>query len=101
MGVWQMIENEQPYLGQWDAVMDTNWDGCKWVTHDEYMDSLKKSVRISSLPINWSVDPFVTQNYYYATPPSAIPSGLVGSGKSQEPPANKADAAWSALESMF
>ena len=102
MGVWQVTESKQPYVGQWDAITDTNWDGCKWVPHDEYMDSLGKSLTISGLPITWTwaADPFVTQNYYCVSPPSAIPSGLV-SEKTQEPPTNKEEAAWSALESMF
>lgn len=99
MGVWQMIENEQPILGQWDAVMDTNWDGCKWVPHDEYMDSLVLNRVISSMrpAMLWSGVKAAYENLGYFCADDEVNK----SPAQQEPPTNKADAAWSALESMF
>lgn len=30
MGVWQVTNETQPYVGQWDATTDTFWDGANW-----------------------------------------------------------------------
>lgn len=30
MGVWQVTEESQPYVGQWDATTDTFWNGMYW-----------------------------------------------------------------------
>lgn len=42
MGVWQVTNETQPYVGQWDAVMDSFWDGMCWVPAMDYLEAQKE-----------------------------------------------------------
>lgn len=84
MGVWQMIESGQPYVGQWDAVTDTFWDGMCWSPSKSYLAKPPVSVLNFTTPkMMW---PALRALYMEQEVKKEAP-------KAQDP--------WEALKSMF
>lgn len=108
MGVWQVTEDTQPYIGQWDATTDSFWDGSLWSSHNEAYNrygnviGMGGSEEIQKPVINTGNNlKFIWYGGKYADNFWWDDKKVNKTPTPEELSANKAEAAWAALESMF
>lgn len=83
MGVWQVTNETQPYVGQWDIFYETIWNGEKWVPFSDFAASWRES-----------------QNGVQA-PATTAKGGIINNPPKEWFEEERKDRAWEALKSMF
>lgn len=115
MGIWQMTENKQLVVGQWDATTDTIWNGATWVPF--YGDDRYYSINLGGVNyvIGRSVQvdcqtqedkppvlqkwPTWEENLAYLEATKAQLANQIAESYAEE--ASKTQDPWEALKSMF